>query len=55
MEFVPHNPTERVYAATDDYVHAVEVRGAEQLLFVVGTMGLGPAGKPGPTWRSSLT
>jgi hypothetical protein len=28
MEFVPHSPAEGVYAATDDYVHAMEVRGA---------------------------
>lgn len=47
MEFVPHNPTDGVYAATDDYVHAMEVRGAGRLLFVAGTMGLDPAGKPG--------
>jgi enamine deaminase RidA (YjgF/YER057c/UK114 family) len=47
MEFVPHNPTEGVYAATDDYVHAMEVRGAGRLLFVAGTMGLDPAGTPG--------
>jgi 2-iminobutanoate/2-iminopropanoate deaminase len=47
MELVPHNPTEGVYAATGDYVHAMEVRGAGRLLFVAGTMGLDPAGKPG--------
>ncbi|WP_407565193.1 RidA family protein [Streptomyces sp. 184] len=47
MELVPHNPTEGVYAATDDYVHAMEVQGAARLLFVAGTMGLDPAGKPG--------
>jgi 2-iminobutanoate/2-iminopropanoate deaminase len=29
MQLVPHNPTEGVYPATDDYVHAMEVRGAE--------------------------
>jgi 2-iminobutanoate/2-iminopropanoate deaminase len=47
MEFVPHDPDHGVYAATDDYVHALEVRGAGRLLFVAGTMGLDPAGKPG--------
>ncbi|MGH8793126.1 MAG: RidA family protein [Stackebrandtia sp.] len=46
-EFVPHNPTDGVYAATDDYVHAMEVQGAGRLLFVSGAMGLDPAGKPG--------
>ncbi|MFC9970198.1 RidA family protein [Spirillospora sp. NPDC127200] len=47
MELVPHNPTEGVYAATDDYVHAMEVRNAGRLLFVAGTMGLDPEGAPG--------
>ena len=47
MELVPHNPTDGVYPASDDYVHAMEVRGASQLLFVAGTMGLDPAGRPG--------
>ncbi|WP_112229419.1 RidA family protein [Lentzea atacamensis] len=47
MELVPHNPADGVYPATDDYVHAMEVRGAERLLFVAGTMGLDPSGKPG--------
>ncbi|WAZ26917.1 RidA family protein [Streptomyces cinnabarinus] len=54
MEFVPHNPTEGVYAATDDYVHAMEVRGAGRLLFVAGTMGLDPAGKPGAGLEEQL-
>lgn len=47
MELVPHNPADGVYPATDDYVHAMEVRGAGRLLFVAGTMGLDPAGRPG--------
>ncbi|WP_030677234.1 RidA family protein [Streptomyces sp. NRRL B-1347] len=54
MELVPHNPAEGVYAATDDYVHAMEVRGAERLLFVAGTMGLDPAGKPGADLAEQL-
>ncbi|WP_151476933.1 RidA family protein [Streptomyces albicerus] len=54
MELVPHNPTEGVYAATDDYVHAMEVRGAGRLLFVAGTMGLDPAGKPGTGLEEQL-
>ncbi|MEU6879448.1 RidA family protein [Streptomyces sp. NPDC046712] len=51
---MPHNPTEGVYAATDDYVHAMEVRGAARLLFVAGTMGLDPAGKPGAGLEEQL-
>ena len=54
MELVPHNPTEGVYAATDDYVHAMEVRGATRLLFVAGTMGLDPSGKPGTGLEEQL-
>jgi 2-iminobutanoate/2-iminopropanoate deaminase len=47
MELVPHNPAEGIYPATEDYVHAMEVRGAQRLLFVAGTMGLDPSGRPG--------
>jgi 2-iminobutanoate/2-iminopropanoate deaminase len=54
VETVIHNPTEGVYAATDDYVHAIEVRGAERLVFVAGTMGLDPAGAPGKTIDEQL-
>ena len=34
MELVAHSPTVGVYPATDDYLHAMEVRGAERMLFV---------------------
>ncbi len=54
VELEPRNPTEGVYAATDDYVHAMEVRGAERLLFISGTMGLDPDGKPGATLAEQL-
>ena len=54
METVPHNPTDGVYAATDDYLHALEVRGAERLLFVSGTMGLDREGTPGATLEEQL-
>jgi hypothetical protein len=40
VEAIPHNPSDGVYAATDDYVHGIEVRGAERLLLIAGTMGL---------------
>lgn len=42
MELIPRNPTEGVYATGGDWVHAMEVRGANRLLFVSGTMGLRP-------------
>jgi enamine deaminase RidA (YjgF/YER057c/UK114 family) len=54
MQLVPHSPTEGVYPATDDYVHAMEVRGAQRLLFVAGTMGLDPSGTPGTTLAEQL-
>ncbi|GAA0981286.1 RidA family protein [Acrocarpospora macrocephala] len=54
METVTHTPTEGVYAATGDYAHAIEVRNAERLLFVAGTMGLDPAGVPGKTLAEQL-
>jgi enamine deaminase RidA (YjgF/YER057c/UK114 family) len=37
MELATHDG---LYAATPDYVHALEVRGATRALFVSGTMGL---------------
>jgi len=54
MEIIARSPAGGVYPATDDYVHAIEVRGAERLLFVAGTMGLDTAGKPGETLAEQL-
>lgn len=54
MEIVPHSPAEGVYPTTGDYVHAMEVRNAERLLFVSGTMGLDPQGVPGTTVAKQL-
>ncbi|MDP4505727.1 RidA family protein [Nonomuraea turcica] len=54
METVTHSPKEGIYAATDDYVHALEVRGAGRLLFVAGTMGLDPEGNPAATLDEQL-
>ena len=54
MQLLPRNPAEGVYPAGDDYVHAMEVRGAERLLFVAGTMGLDTTGKPGDTIAEQL-
>ena len=42
MELIPQNPTDGVYSTGGDWVHALEVRGAERMLFVSGTMGLRP-------------
>jgi enamine deaminase RidA (YjgF/YER057c/UK114 family) len=54
METVSHSPTDGVYAASSDYVHALEVRGAARLLFVAGTMGLHPNGVPGSSLAEQL-
>jgi enamine deaminase RidA (YjgF/YER057c/UK114 family) len=54
MELMPHNPTDGIYPTGDDYVHAMEVRGALRLLFVAGTMGLDPGGAPGATLAEQL-
>lgn len=53
-EQIVRNPTEGVYPATPDYVHALEVRGAQRLLFVAGTMGLDPSGVPGADLETQL-
>ena len=45
MPFVVRNPSDGVYAATDDYVHAMEVTNPSRFLFVAGTMGLDAEGK----------
>lgn len=54
MEQIQRNPTEDVYPATPDYVHALEVRGIQRLLFVAGTMGLDPKGVAGTTLDDQL-
>ena len=54
MKLTPRNPSSGVYAATPDYVHAMEVRGADRMLFVAGTMGLDPTGRPGATLAEQL-
>jgi enamine deaminase RidA (YjgF/YER057c/UK114 family) len=54
METQTHNPTTGIYAATDDYVHAVEVRDPSRFLFVAGTMGLDAAGVPGASLEAQL-
>jgi len=54
MDTITHNPVEGVYAATADYAHALEVRGAERLLFVSGTMGLDAAGDAPDTLDAQL-
>jgi len=54
MEFIPHSPAEGIYPATDDYTHAIEVVAPQRFLFVSGTMGLDPEGRPGAGIDSQL-
>jgi enamine deaminase RidA (YjgF/YER057c/UK114 family) len=44
MEMIAHNPANGIYAASPDYIHALEIRQPSRLLFVSGTMGLDPDG-----------
>ena len=55
MELIPHNPTDGVYATGGDWVHALEVRGAQRMLFVSGTMGLRPDFTAPPTLEEQLS
>jgi enamine deaminase RidA (YjgF/YER057c/UK114 family) len=54
MEQIEHNPTKGVYATGGDWVHALEVRGAQRMLFVSGTMGLRPDFTAPPTLDEQL-
>ncbi|MEO3428509.1 RidA family protein [Pelagibius sp. CAU 1746] len=48
------NPSDGIYAATEDYVHAIELTGASRLLFVSGTMGLDQGGDAPQTLSEQL-
>jgi 2-iminobutanoate/2-iminopropanoate deaminase len=54
MELVPHKSVGTIYAATEDYVHAMEVRHPHRLLFIAGTMGLDASANPGRTLDEQL-
>ena len=54
MELIAHNPTDGVYSTGGDWVHAMEVRAAERMLFVSGTMGLRPDFTAPPTLEEQL-
>jgi enamine deaminase RidA (YjgF/YER057c/UK114 family) len=51
---IVHDPSDGIYAATPDYVHAVELRRPSRILFVSGTMGLDGEGVAGPTLAEQL-
>lgn len=54
MEVITHNPTEGIYATGGDWVHAIEIRGPQRLLFISGTMGLRPDFTAPPTLEEQL-
>ncbi|WP_027682038.1 RidA family protein [Rhizobium leguminosarum] len=54
MEMIAHNPANGVYAASPDYIHALEVRQPSRLLFVSGTMGLDQQGTAAADLKSQL-
>jgi enamine deaminase RidA (YjgF/YER057c/UK114 family) len=54
VELISHNPGDGVYSTGGDWVHALEVRGPERLLFVSGTMGLRPDFSAPPTLEEQL-
>lgn len=54
METIPRNPTKGIYAATPDYIHALEVRHPSRFLYVAGTMGLDERGAAGKTLDEQL-
>jgi 2-iminobutanoate/2-iminopropanoate deaminase len=54
LELTPHNPVDGVYSTGGDWVHALEVRGADRMLFVSGTMGLRPDFTAPPTLEEQL-
>jgi len=54
MKTVTHSPVVGIYPATSDYVHALEVRGPNRILFVSGTMGLDEQGVAGKTLDAQL-
>ena len=54
MKMIVRNPTQGVYPATSDYVHAMEVREPKRFLYVAGTMGLDEHGIAGKTLAQQL-
>jgi 2-iminobutanoate/2-iminopropanoate deaminase len=54
MRIATHNPTAGVYPATPDYIHALELRDFDRLLFVSGTMGLDERGVAGRTLAEQI-
>ena len=54
MKLIARNPTQGIYPASSDYVHAMEVQEPRRFLFVAGTMGLDQRGVAGKTLAVQL-
>ena len=54
MQMIVRNPTQGIYPATSDYVHAMEVCNPARLLYVAGTMGLDQNGVAGKSLGEQL-
>jgi 2-iminobutanoate/2-iminopropanoate deaminase len=54
MKMIVRNPTQGIYPATGDYVHAMEVQEPKRFLYVAGTMGLDEHGVAGKTLAEQL-
>jgi 2-iminobutanoate/2-iminopropanoate deaminase len=54
MQMIVRNPTQGIYPATSDYVHAMEVREPKRFLYVAGTMGLDQNGLAGKSLAEQL-
>ncbi|HZX88288.1 MAG TPA: RidA family protein [Reyranella sp.] len=54
MQQIIRNPANGIYAATPDYVHALEVRQPDRFLHIAGTMGLRPDGSAPKTLDEQL-
>lgn len=47
-------PIDGIYPATPDYVHALEIRNPERIVYLSGTMGLNSTGAAGATLNEQL-
>jgi 2-iminobutanoate/2-iminopropanoate deaminase len=54
MKMIVRNPTQGIYPASSDYVHAMEVQEPVRLLYLAGTMGLDERGVAGKTLAQQL-
>jgi len=54
MQTITHDAVDGAYPPTADYAHAIELRGAQRLLFTAGTMGLDQAAAAGASLDEQL-